>query len=56
MNDNQHLERLVSCRNCDWAGRTGHLIASGWSPDLLCPTCSSGRIKYVIADAPAMKQ
>lgn len=56
MSDNQHLERPVSCRHCEWVGTTGHLVAGGRSPDLLCPQCDSPDIKYIMSEAPRTNQ
>ncbi len=56
MNDNQHLVRSVSCRDCEWTGVTGELIASGRSPELLCPACDSMRIKYLILEPSKLTQ
>lgn len=54
--EDQHFKRPVACRQCEWVGVSGELIAGGRSPELLCPKCGAGGIKYIISDAPQSVQ
>ena len=41
------LDRLASCVDCHWVGRSGELIAGD---KLRCPKCRSDSVGYHIAD------
>lgn len=45
-----HLKQPCFCQRCSWRGKTGGLIASGYSPDLHCPQCGEAEIGYEPAE------